>query len=137
MFNVGAGEMVIILVAALLVLGPSRLPEMARAIGKFMREFRRQTDDVRGMVEREFYKMDEEELRAPPSPDPTPLQDPDVARARAAVVAGPVLVPAPHAVARGEAPVEPPAPSASAAPPPVEVGAAVDPAAAAKPQGGG
>ena len=25
-----------------------------------MREFRRQTDDVRGMVEREFYKMDQE-----------------------------------------------------------------------------
>ncbi|MFL5322205.1 MAG: twin-arginine translocase TatA/TatE family subunit [Myxococcaceae bacterium] len=60
MLNVGAGEIVIILIAALLILGPKRLPEMARIIGKFMREFRRQTDDVRTMVEREFYKMDEE-----------------------------------------------------------------------------
>ncbi|MCY1035009.1 Sec-independent protein translocase protein TatB [Corallococcus sp. BB11-1] len=78
MFNIGAGEMVFILVAALIVLGPQRLPELARAIGKFMREFRRQTDDVRNVVEREFYAMDEEfnrELPARPGtrvPSPPP-----------------------------------------------------------------
>ncbi|RKG82438.1 twin-arginine translocase subunit TatB [Corallococcus exercitus] len=66
MFNIGAGEMVFILVAALIVLGPQRLPELARAIGKFMREFRRQTDDVRNVVEREFYAMDEDFNREPP-----------------------------------------------------------------------
>lgn len=60
MLNIGGGEIALILIAALLLLGPKRLPEMARVIGKFMREFRRQTDDVRGLVEREFYKMDEE-----------------------------------------------------------------------------
>ncbi|WP_338864052.1 Sec-independent protein translocase protein TatB [Myxococcus stipitatus] len=60
MFNIGAGEMVLIAVAALLILGPQRLPELARAIGKFMREFRRQTDEVRNVVEREFYSMDHE-----------------------------------------------------------------------------
>nr|WP_233612248.1 Sec-independent protein translocase protein TatB [Corallococcus sp. AB045] len=67
MFNIGAGEMVFILVAALIVLGPQRLPELARAIGKFMREFRRQTDDVRNVVEREFYAMDEDFNRMPPT----------------------------------------------------------------------
>lgn len=61
MFNIGTGEMILIAVAALLVLGPKKLPELARGIGKFMREFRRQTDDVRGVVEREFYRMDHEE----------------------------------------------------------------------------
>jgi sec-independent protein translocase protein TatB len=60
MFNLGAGEIAVILVVALLLLGPDKLPELARGIGKFMREFRRQTDDVRGLVEREFYKMDTE-----------------------------------------------------------------------------
>jgi len=60
MFNLGAGEIVLILVIALLVLGPKRLPELARGIGKFMREFRRQTDEVRSVVEREFYRMDQE-----------------------------------------------------------------------------
>ena len=60
MFNLGAGEIAVILIVALLLLGPDKLPELARGIGKFVREFRRQTDDVRGLVEREFYKMDQE-----------------------------------------------------------------------------
>ena len=73
MFNIGAGEMVFILIAALLVLGPTRLPELARGIGKFLREFRRQTDEVRNVVVREFYAMDEEVQRAPPPPTAAPL----------------------------------------------------------------
>lgn len=40
MINVGPMEIVVILVIALVVLGPSRLPEMARSAGKGMREFR-------------------------------------------------------------------------------------------------
>jgi sec-independent protein translocase protein TatB len=60
MFNLGAGEIAVIMIVALLLLGPAKLPELARGIGKFLREFRRQTDDVRGLVEREFYKMDQE-----------------------------------------------------------------------------
>lgn len=70
MFNVGAGELIFILVAALIVLGPQQLPEFARAIGKFMREFRRQTDEVRTVVEREFYKMDQEFIDEPRPPMP-------------------------------------------------------------------
>jgi sec-independent protein translocase protein TatB len=77
-FNIGPGELALILVAALIVLGPKRLPEIARQLGKFMRDFRRQTDDVRNMVEREFYKMDQqleqkEQIGAgvqPPAPPP-------------------------------------------------------------------
>src|SRR5581483_804851 len=76
MLNIGTGELIVIAVVALLVLGPKRLPELARGIGKFMREFRRQTDEVRGVVEREFYKMDQE-VNAPPPvapivPQPAP-----------------------------------------------------------------
>lgn len=81
MFNLGAGEIAVIMIVALLLLGPDKLPELARGIGKFVREFRRQTDDVRGLVEREFYKMDqevfaEEQAQAkriePPAPEPVP-----------------------------------------------------------------
>jgi sec-independent protein translocase protein TatA len=39
-FNVGVGEMVIVLVIALIVLGPKKLPHAARSLGSGMREFR-------------------------------------------------------------------------------------------------
>jgi sec-independent protein translocase protein TatB len=69
MFNIGAGEIALICVAALLILGPQRLPELARGIGKFMRDFRRQTDEVRSTLETEFYRMDQELLRDAPRPE--------------------------------------------------------------------
>jgi sec-independent protein translocase protein TatB len=79
MFNIGGGEIALILIVALLLLGPQKLPELARGLGKFMREFRRQTDDVRNMVEREFYSMDEEFKReeAPPQAIPSNIQKSD------------------------------------------------------------
>jgi len=39
-------ELVVILVVALVVLGPKRLPEVARSIGKLVSEFRRQSSDL-------------------------------------------------------------------------------------------
>jgi len=39
-FNVGPGELIIVLVIALIVLGPKRLPEVGRSIGNGMREFK-------------------------------------------------------------------------------------------------
>jgi sec-independent protein translocase protein TatB len=63
MFNIGPGEIVLISVVALLLLGPDKLPELARGLGRFFREFRKHTDDVRSMVEREFYRMDQDVLQ--------------------------------------------------------------------------
>ena len=40
MFNISPLEIMVLAVIALLVLGPQRLPEMARSVGKGMREFR-------------------------------------------------------------------------------------------------
>jgi Sec-independent protein translocase protein TatA len=65
MLNIGTGEIIFIAIAALLILGPAKLPEFARGIGKLMREFRRQTDEVRSTVEREFYRMDQELTEEP------------------------------------------------------------------------
>ena len=76
MFNIGTGEMIVIAVVALLVLGPQRLPELARGIGKFVREFRRQTDDVRNVVEREFYRMDQEVMQPVNQSLQTPMVQP-------------------------------------------------------------
>jgi sec-independent protein translocase protein TatA len=38
--NLGPGELIVILVIALLVLGPKRLPEAGRSVGKGIREFK-------------------------------------------------------------------------------------------------
>lgn len=46
MFNLGTTEIVIILVVALLLLGPQQLPEIGKQIGKFLREFRAMSGDV-------------------------------------------------------------------------------------------
>ena len=47
MFNIGLPELLIILAIALIVFGPNKLPELARAFGRAMREFRKATEEVR------------------------------------------------------------------------------------------
>jgi Tat protein translocase TatB subunit len=47
MFNIGPMELIVILLVALVIVGPKRLPEVGRSIGKSLRELRRATEDVR------------------------------------------------------------------------------------------
>lgn len=47
MFGVGFTEILVILIVALLVFGPQRLPELARSLGKSLAEFRRASSDLR------------------------------------------------------------------------------------------
>lgn len=46
MFNIGFSEMVFIAVLALILIGPKQLPEVARTIGRFINEIKRNTDSV-------------------------------------------------------------------------------------------
>lgn len=52
MFNVGGGEIMVILLLAMLVLGPEKLPETARKVGRFLHEFRRMTSGFEQEVRR-------------------------------------------------------------------------------------
>jgi len=62
-------ELVVILVVALVVLGPSRLPELARTLGKALSELRRQTNEV--MEEFEVQALLDDRPR-PSAAAPTP-----------------------------------------------------------------
>ncbi|MFQ5585394.1 MAG: Sec-independent protein translocase protein TatB [Thermodesulfobacteriota bacterium] len=50
MFGIGFTEILVILVIALIVLGPEKLPELAKALGRAMREFRTASDEIRKSV---------------------------------------------------------------------------------------
>jgi len=51
MFGIGMPELAVILIVGLIVLGPKRLPEVARALGKGLAEFRRVTGEVNKELE--------------------------------------------------------------------------------------
>ncbi|MDP9319873.1 MAG: twin-arginine translocase TatA/TatE family subunit [Chloroflexota bacterium] len=47
MFGIGTGEILLLLVIALIVLGPERMPKLARDLGRAMAEFRKTSDELR------------------------------------------------------------------------------------------
>ncbi len=63
--NLGAPELIIILVIALLVLGPGKLPEVGSALGKSIREFRKATADIQESVKVDTNPMPAQQPPAP------------------------------------------------------------------------
>jgi TatA/E family protein of Tat protein translocase len=73
-FNIGPGELIIILIIALVVLGPGKLPDVASSLGKSVREFRKAATDLQDAT-----KLDAPAPAAPVvpvaqavAPDPVP-----------------------------------------------------------------
>jgi TatA/E family protein of Tat protein translocase len=64
MFGIGMTELLVILAVGLLVIGPKKLPELARSLGKGLAEFRRASTDMR----REFLDVAEDASITPPEP---------------------------------------------------------------------
>jgi len=64
--NLGAGEVVVILMVALLIFGPKKLPELGRSLGKGIREFRKGT---KGLME--SLEEPDPPARKAPSPEET------------------------------------------------------------------
>jgi TatA/E family protein of Tat protein translocase len=67
MFDIGLQEMIVIGVIALLVFGPSKLPELGRMFGRALREFRRASDEFRSTIETNLH-IDDDAGSAPERP---------------------------------------------------------------------
>jgi sec-independent protein translocase protein TatA len=66
-FGIGAAELVILLLVALLIFGPKRLPEMGRSLGRGMREFKESISTINAPIDAPAEKTPEGETAAPPS----------------------------------------------------------------------
>ena len=71
--NIGPGELILILIIALVIIGPGRLPDVGAALGKSIREFRKASTDMA-----EATRIDTSPLppAQTPAPQPNVLSDP-------------------------------------------------------------
>jgi sec-independent protein translocase protein TatA len=70
MFGIGTPELLVILIVALIVLGPKRLPEVARALGKGLAELRKATSGLSDELHNARIMLEQEaqaEIRKPPA----------------------------------------------------------------------
>lgn len=63
-FGIGATELIVILAVALLVIGPKKLPDLARSLGRGLAEFRRATSDVTEEIDNARIMLEEEAREA-------------------------------------------------------------------------
>jgi TatA/E family protein of Tat protein translocase len=77
MFGIGMTELLVILVIGLLVIGPKKLPELARSLGKGLAEFRRASTEIR----RDFMDVAEQTHIDPPTDHPPQSAEDENAKA--------------------------------------------------------
>ncbi len=92
--NLGMPELIFIFLLALVLVGPKKLPELARQLGKYMAEFKRASNEFRRQLEDEMLNIELEERAKkdkeaprilPPEPQP---EEPAIAAAQGIVSRG-------------------------------------------------
>lgn len=108
----GPVELIIILVIALIILGPGRLPDVGSALGKSIREFRKASSDIQESVK---VDVSTEPLAAPPATPVAPVSAP-AAPAAADEAEVPVSAPVPQPAVAARAAELPGAPTVASQP---------------------
>ena len=92
--NIGPVELIIILVIALIVIGPGRLPDVGAALGKSIREFRKASTDISDAARVDTSPLPPSSAAAPAaSAAPAPTPEPPSASPTSTVVPAPVVAP--------------------------------------------
>jgi len=78
MGSLGMPEILMILVIALIIFGPRKLPELGKSLGKGLAQFRKASEDFKRQWEDEV-EVEKHRLESAPAPDPAPTTEPAAA----------------------------------------------------------
>ncbi len=84
--SIGLPELIIILVIALIIFGPRKLPELGKSLGRSLNEFKKASTDLQNTLEQEI-KIEEQKEEAAKAPKPVETAIDDASHADAATAA--------------------------------------------------
>jgi sec-independent protein translocase protein TatA len=73
--SIGMPELIIILVIALIIFGPRKLPELGKSLGRSLNEFKRASTDLQNTLEQEIKLEEQKEEQAKTAPPDTTTGD--------------------------------------------------------------